>query len=46
MKIQPENRAIRLINLTGNIEKAKYVCLQMIDEEKDWITRIFKGAKY
>lgn len=38
MQIQPENRALQLINQIGNIESAKLVCLQMIDEEKEWLT--------
>lgn len=38
MKEQPENYALRLIKQVGNIEFAKNLCLQMIAEEKDWLT--------
>ena len=37
MKEQPKNIALRLIHQTGNKEFAMHVCLQMINEEKDWL---------
>lgn len=38
MREQPEYFAENLINKIGNIEFAKKLCVQMIDEEKEWLT--------
>lgn len=45
MQIHPENKAFELINKTGNIDSAQQLCLQMIQEEEEWL-KFFHLSEY
>lgn len=45
MQIHPENKAFELINKTGNIDSAQQLCVQMIQEEEEWL-KFFHLSEY